>query len=696
MSDLMQARRRSSPKAGGGTSRLRAGALRFCPEGREHFSPCSASVTIYLSLVLLLVLALIFTLTESARVSYIKARLRSITYMAEDSVFSEFAQPVFDDYGVMMLWRSEEDFLERFRYYADSNLKTSPVNSLIYTDLCRAGLTGCTVSDIITPLDNGGEVFAGQVYEYMNYYLAEDAASRILEHVSIFDQGGKVDDFMDRIEKFADTFRKVEKAVGKVRDRINKAKAIAKDPASLLTEAQEYLDAFNEDADGAASGFARAISELRRARDSLKSRLEDVRQAADEYYECVRSAKDAVDQLEEMLELDRDEFDDDIYEVVEEQVNDLKQKSADTDFDYYLVGENNDITSDYINRLDRLDYLFDDTSAELSSENAGEYRDLISHYRDMFSDFNLDGLHVNYDDSEVEKEDDSFLDKITDFFEAGILGFVAGDVSDKTVSTEELPSSDRGEAESGKGENLLEASLHKAIFGEYILTHFGNCAENDGDGALDYEAEYILSGKSSDRDNLAAAVAEIVLIRTGLNLISLLKSTAKKAETYALATSLAGFTGMPIVIKIVQILVMAAWALAESMADVRALIGGHKVKTIKADEDWYLSLSGIKNFGEDSLSSSGNERGLTYESYLRVLLLAQNRTDQYYRTMDMIQADMCHNENEAFRISQCITGATVNAVYGAQPLFTDFSFVKKVLGEDAPGYTFNIIQQFSY
>ena len=76
-----------------------------------------SSITIYLSLMLVVIIALICTLIESGRVSAINARLRSITYMAADSVFAEFAQPVFDKYGVMLLWMDEEEFAGSFQNY---------------------------------------------------------------------------------------------------------------------------------------------------------------------------------------------------------------------------------------------------------------------------------------------------------------------------------------------------------------------------------------------------------------------------------------------------------------------------------------------------------------------------------------------------------------------------------------------------
>lgn len=665
---------------------------------RSRSRSLPAVITVYLSLILILVCALVFTLIESARVSSLKARLKSITFMAEDSIFGGFAEPVFDRYGVMSIWCSEEELLEKFRYYVGANLDRSFINNMIYTDIYGGSLKECSLGSVTRLTDDGGQVFADQVLEYMNYYLVEDAAKRILEHISIFDQGGKVDAFMEKIESFGDTFKKVEEAVGRVRDRINKAKSIAKDPARLLSEASDALESFADGDEGAASDFRKSITDLKKTSSKLKGYLEDIQSASDKYYESVEKARQAVEELENILEVDKDEFDPEVYEAVEEQVRDIRQKSADTDFDYYLVGANEDITSEYITKLNSLDELFDETGDGLDEDNADYYAAITNEYQGLFEGFSLDRLSVNFDDSSVEKEDDGFLDVVSDFFKAGILGFVAGEISDKSIDTGDLPSvtSSGGSDPDNSKESLLEASVNKAIYGEYILQHFENAGNGEGKNALEYETEYILGGKSSDKDNLASVVSEIVLIRTGCNLISLLKSTGKKAETYALASSIAGFTGMPIVIKIVQILVMAAWALAESMADAKALIGGHKVRTIKDDEDWFISLAGIKNFGETSINPEGNERGLSYESYLRLLLLAQNRKTQYFRTMDLIQANMCGQENADFRIADCISAVTVNASYSAPHLFTTLPFARDLLGDQEGEYVFSIEQSYAY
>ncbi len=625
------------------------------------------------------------------------AKLQSITYMAADSVFSGFAEPVFDRYGVMMLWSTEDGFLHDLNDYCADNLKSGVLEESIFADIYKASFDSSSLTSKISPTDRGGQAFADQVLEYMKYFLPADAAGRILENVSIFDQGNKVSDFMDRIESYRDVFTKVEESVGNLKDTIDSVKSKAREPSQFLDQASASIDRFKNGDASAQTAFRNSMSGLAGSKDKLTGGLEKIQRSSDDYYENAEKAKNAVSELENELKVNREDFDDEVYGIVSEQLEDIRQKSADTDFDYYLVGSNLDTTGYYLEKLDSIDELTEITKDPLTAENADYYKTVIDGYRSDFSDFSLDSLGVNLDSFEIEKEDSSFLSRISEIAENGLLGFIAGDISEKETKTSDLPSStDSDGSPAEPGGDLLSATADKALFGEYILQHFGNCTDVYDDTALDYETEYIIAGKASDKSNLSAVVSQIVLIRSGCNLISILKSPGKKAETYALATSLVGFTGMPVVIKVFQIVIMAAWALAESVADVKALIEGHKIKTIKDDSDWYLSLAGIKNFGSDALSPSGTGSGLSYESYLRLLLLMQNNKTLYFRTMDMIQADMCLSENEDFRISSCLTGVTVDAKYSAPQLFINFPFVRNVVGYFEDGYIYSMTQEYSY
>ena len=653
------------------------------------------SMTIYLMLTIVIVLVLICTLVESARVTAVSANIRSLTYMGMDSVFSEFAQPIFDDYGIMVLWKSDEEFASEFSEYVDANLDVSDLSYSANADLYGISLAGnyLVSSSMIT--DDAGLLFADQVYEYMEYYMIESAAETLLEELDIFGQSDIVSDFMDTLSEYTEVFTEVEEKVSAVKEAIEKVRSISEDPLSLLDELYDTASGFSEE-DGVYSEFSSVLAQLKNVKSELESALEDIQEYTDEYYESVDEAKEAVSVLEESLLSKEEDLDEEIYASLEEQVSDLAQKSADTDADYYEVGANEETVQEYIDMLESLEDLFGRLDEGLSQDNAEEYADAISQYKELFSSFDLDALGVNLDTAEVEAEDSSILTYIENLAEEGVLAYVKDDISEKTVETDALPSVTADGSSEDDEETIAQATANKVIFGQYVLGHFGNAVEIKEDTALDYEVEYILGGKDSDVGNLKVVVNRIVALRSSLNFISILQDSEKKNEAYALATAMVGFTGMPLLITAFQMLILTAWSTAEAITDVKALLEGEKVPTIKSASQWNLSIEGFKNFTGKDIETVSYESGLDYEDYLRVLLAMQGKQKQYYRTMDVIQLNMCLNENEDFRMADCMVSAQISAAFSANRLFTAFSWVDSSLTAAGSGWTFSITQDYEY
>ena len=52
------------------------------------------------------------------------------------------------------------------------------------------------------------------------------------------------------------------------------------------------------------------------------------------------------------------------------------------------------------------------------------------------------------------------------------------------------------------------------LFHSYLATHFGDFLEENGNGALSYEQEYLIAGKATDRENLSSVAMRVCAIRT--------------------------------------------------------------------------------------------------------------------------------------------------------------------------------------
>ena len=652
------------------------------------------SITIYLMLVIMIVLVLVCTLVESGRVSALSFRLKSLTYMGMDSVFSEYADSVFEDYGITLLWMSEDEFISEFSEYAGYNLDPSDLSYSADAFLYPASLSSASIESVSYITDDSGLIFAQQVYEYMEYYLAESAACELLESLDIFSQSTLVRDFMETIESFSDVFVKVESSVSAIKDLITQIQDLTQDPSELLQKLYETASSFSEE-NAVYSEFTQTLTELKNAASELKSALEDIEAESEEYYSRVSEAESAADELEQILNDEALSLDGEIYEILKEQLDELEEKSADTDADYYEVGINNETADALIKKLESLDGLYDALSDGLSSENAAEYAQVIAQYQEIFSDFDLSELGVNYDLNEVESEDSSILDAISDFLEGGVLAYVMDDISENTIETDELPSVTVNE-DDDTDESLAEAALNKIVFCQYVLEHFSNAVDTYEDTALEYEVEYILGGKASDTANMSVVAGELIALRSGLNFISILKDSEKKEQAASLATAMVGFTGLPVLEKVFELLIMTAWSAAEAVTDVKSLLAGEKVPAIKSSDEWNLSIEGFKNFAAADIDTASYDTGLEYEDYLRVLLAMQSDTTGYYRAMDLIQANMCLNENEDFKMSECIVSVCLDCEYEADEIFTGYSWVKSEISGAGGGYLIGVSESFEY
>ena len=201
-----------------------------------------------------------------------------------------------------------------------------------------------------------------------------------------------------------------------------------------------------------------------------------------------------------------------------------------------------------------------------------------------------------------------------------------------------------------------KGAMDELIFNEYLLKKCGCYTDPKESGALEYQIEYILEGKSNDIENLKAVVNKLLLIRETANVIYLFSDSAKMAEAEALAIAVTSAVAMPELSEPVKISLLFAWAYAESVYDVRSLLQGGRIPLLKTGETWHYSLSGMLDFASDTAVEEGTEgAGLSYGDYLRVFLAIEGEREKTFRAMDIIEMDVrkCPG-NSYFRLDTCV------------------------------------------
>lgn len=197
------------------------------------------------------------------------------------------------------------------------------------------------------------------------------------------------------------------------------------------------------------------------------------------------------------------------------------------------------------------------------------------------------------------------------------------------------------------------------LINQYILIHFKNFMDQGmkGETFFSNEVEYILEGDYSNRENKKKTENTIIALRTALNTTHLYADPQKRTEILLMAQSI---TPGPAAIA-TQAVIAGAWALGEAKNDMELLDQGKKVPLIKDKMTWALDLKGVLNNQIKGCIDTGQDRGLTYEGYLEVLLFFQNETIKLVRVMDLIQINMKGRHNGKFLIQEYNRGFAFSA-----------------------------------
>lgn len=268
------------------------------------------------------------------------------------------------------------------------------------------------------------------------------------------------------------------------------------------------------------------------------------------------------------------------------------------------------------------------------------------------------------------------LDVVLSIKQNALLGMVTenlNEVSAKQVNLADTVSSRKREV----GTAAVKAQVDwydRILVLEYLDQYFGDYREPAENHALSYELEYILCGKSSDRDNFEGVIKRLMLMREAANITHILSDSGKMGSSLTIAEALAGFTGNPAVIKVVQIGIVAAWAYVESILDLRALLNGERIALFKTDEQWTTDLGGLAQAFADGGRAKDCTNGFTYQDYLKGLLFTMRAEKLSYRMMDVMEKNIRQIPAYAnCRMDHILCGIHYEMNYTAEPLFSKIS-----------------------
>ena len=243
---------------------------------------------------------------------------------------------------------------------------------------------------------------------------------------------------------------------------------------------------------------------------------------------------------------------------------------------------------------------------------------------------------------ESEKEElpaeNNPLADIVDIQAQALLNLVSPEgftLSSKAVKSEETVSNRKLRQGYGTMKEKDNGAGDTIFFNLYLIDKFGNAANKKKNTVLDYEMEYLLGGKASDKDNLEYVIGRIRILRFAVNYGYLLTDKDMQMEVDTLATTLSAVFLSPEIGPVIKHALLLAWAYGESLTDVKTLLAGKKVPEGKETEE-----------------------GNSYEQYLQMMLVLKSKEELSMRALDLVEMNLRSGmEKTFFRADACVSGA---------------------------------------
>ncbi len=374
-------------------------------------------------------------------------------------------------------------------------------------------------------------------------------------------------------------------------------------------------------------------------------------------------------------------------------------------------------------------------------------KEKLARIRKLVSKYSHDNLQLDYSSLAKKEEGPDYFLEINSLISGDIISLLLPDPKEtsdkniKNINRGNLPSSqyknlDKGSSnisnelselgltdsftvltdmldnfiQSFSGKDLLISSADALgsafLYQKYLFDHFAafnTKAKVEMPTSLAYEMEYILEGKDSDSDNLKSLIYNLLTFRTIMNTVSLFSDATSNKQAKAVATTLVGFLGMPILITITKTIILFAWGLAESLIDISAILREKSIAIYKEIKDFQLKLVELPFFNKrlislkvESIKGKKSPLYLNYEDYLNILLLIKNKQLITFRTLDLIQINLQNNYEDSFLINNCIFGLQVNTDFSMDQKFVSLPFIKESVDHNSKRYLHNIKMEYSY
>ena len=613
------------------------------------------SMTVFFCLSLLLIGAMICTCLESARTAGLRFMSKTASDSALQSVFADYHEQLWEDYHVFFHYEENaiEDTLRQYLSYYENPSKG------LYgmeqpTDLWGLSVDQISVVKKKNALSDGGRLFLEQAIMYEKYRITETILEELLGRMELLSEINKIRSFAAALSEGFEKIQQVSVLYQDVRDGLGFALQLGQQIQTMATAEVPDLQAICE------------------AVESLSAQVGELRQRAERYLSGAGEISRLADELTE-------KYGDNSETIYGQQIGQLRTFAVNG-----LLGgaidrvkdRTDEISGLLIPALAEMEKLRDaegirpadkEIATEMLMEAMNEGNrimeelelDLSAAEESDGDDQGIEGAGDVHSGETKEQEGKSLLEEVKQWKNTAVLSLVMGSEAAQTPISyfsepERLPSNIATEP--------LEdvTAAEKGLFVFYVADTFTSALSRQQTGFA-YQQEYILFGKSDSRSNLSAMAERLLAVREGLNLAFLLTNARMRGLAESVAYALVGGTGIYPLVLLTQFVLLAAWAFAESVADVRELFAGETVPVWKTESTWRTSVGGaVKEWSSQGIVAENAEMEikLSYSDYLRIFLLMKDTHTLCLRSMDIIQQEI-GSRQRGFSMTDCLGEAEV-------------------------------------
>ena len=654
-----------------------------------------AQITVMAAMVFMLVVSFVTTCVDSAAMSGYNTIIKQSCSLSDESVFAAYSNDLLEQFDIFALKKSDI-VNEKIPQYIKENIKTYSKD----LSLTEASYTGYRYMT-----DNGGYGVEEQIIKYMK----SGGYADVVKNYNAVNNRIKESDAVRRVtEAICSTQAAAGESSSVMSLLINTCSDMDEkenEISSMVAECKKNMDElyYMYEADDV-NILSQYSIKIKRISDEIHNISQDILYQASSYEELRTKSEQSIRECHEKLNFNRSDISDELYQELSEDIDRLYTEYGDADVlsEGYIrdsVDNDNSIIENIVGNMQAVQ----DICMKISEPDV-EKQEYITKIEKIYEDIEseINGFSIKTIVQEYEqytfRADDyntsiTSLNKIYQILKEGAAGMVIdGEISDKTIDYSDL--ADTCVSGSYGGDGISNIDIRQALVSEYIISRYagytdyiekngqqtGYIEKNDRSAGrlLDYEIEYILCGRQSDKDNLNEVLFKLVLIREGLNLSYLVTDVQKKNECFGLALQLLGYTGNMVLIKAAQYFIMSIWAYAESVMELRELYAGESIATVKNADNWITDINTVISSGAAGLKTSlfsdknkaGEETGSTagynsldYMDYMRILLLIKDRTARNAGIMSAMELVMIALGHEDFRMKEYIYEASGTAVF---------------------------------